>query len=428
MKVIRSTKHHLTAVNSGKRAIIGEFLACYRTALRGCIDYLWSTDCYRDEKLVFSVSKDLLDLPKFLSYKDVPNQTHLSARAFCSAFEQAIGIVRSRIETRRRYLWLRSKIAAEGGDTARVDKKLSKLTLSKPFIKDSCGAELSSKCISFSKDSKHFDLFVRLGSSGFDPINIPISFHRVNHKLRAAKLLGGICLTDSSVILRFESEVAEKTEGRTVGADTGALAVVTLSDGQTPPAADRDGHSLDSIMRKLSRQRRDSRAFHRTQAQRENFINWSLNQLNLSDVREIRLEQINTFKGGKRSRYLSHFAHALISQKIERMSELLGVQVVPQRSPLKSQRCSACGAVHKTSRKGRRYRCQSCLVEIDADLNSALNNEIDLPAIPAWVVASKLNRQGFLWKPEGLFGLDGRELRVPDAEENEHADQTACKS
>jgi phosphoglycolate phosphatase-like HAD superfamily hydrolase len=45
------------------------------------------------------------------------------------------------------------------------------------------------------------------------------------------------------------------------------------------------------------------------------------------------------------------------------------------------------------------------------DLNAAKNNAIDLPEIPNWLMKSGLNKkEGFLWKPDGLFTIDGQEL------------------
>ena len=47
---------------------------------------------------------------------------------------------------------------------------------------------------------------------------------------------------------------------------------------------------------------------------------------------------------------------------------------------------------------------------------AALNHEVDLPYIPVSFTWAKKNRGGgFLWLPEGLFDLDGQELRVPDS-------------
>ena len=52
---------------------------------------------------------------------------------------------------------------------------------------------------------------------------------------------------------------------------------------------------------------------------------------------------------------------------------------------------------------------------MDADINAAKNHEIELPAIPHSTEFSKLAKsEGFYWLPNGLFSMDGSELRVPN--------------
>ena len=52
---------------------------------------------------------------------------------------------------------------------------------------------------------------------------------------------------------------------------------------------------------------------------------------------------------------------------------------------------------------------------MDADINVAKNHEIDLPAIPHSKEFSILAKsEGFYWLPNGLFRMDGSELRVPN--------------
>jgi len=38
-----------------------------------------------------------------------------------------------------------------------------------------------------------------------------------------------------------------------------------------------------------------------------------------------------------------------------------------------SQTCSNCGELDKSNRKGEIYKCKGCGLEIDADLNAAIN-------------------------------------------------------
>lgn len=73
--------------------------------------------------------------------------------------------------------------------------------------------------------------------------------------------------------------------------------------------------------------------------------------------------------------------------------------------------------VRKANRKKKEYSCKNCGLMLDADLNAALNHEIDLPSIPYALRQQELNRTGFFWKEEGFYDLVGQELTVPDIEE-----------
>ena len=72
--------------------------------------------------------------------------------------------------------------------------------------------------------------------------------------------------------------------------------------------------------------------------------------------------------------------------------------------------------VRKANRNKKVYECVRCKLKLDADLNAALNHEVDLPSIPVSFTYAKKNRgSGFFWLPSGLFDLDGQKLRVPDS-------------
>ena len=181
-----------------------------------------------------------------------------------------------------------------------------------------------------------------------------------------------------------------------------------------------DGHDLHSIMQKMSRQRKGSKAFRRSQEHRRNYINWSINQLDLTDVKQINLEKIwNIGYRNSRSRFLSHFTNTLIRDKIEDFATLHGVHVEGQSSTYRSQRCSCCGVVRKANRKGKLYECIHCGNMMDADLNAAKNHEIQLPEIPYTLRKMNLNRgKGFLWKSDGFFDLSGRSIEsLPPVED-----------
>jgi transposase len=126
--------------------------------------------------------------------------------------------------------------------------------------------------------------------------------------------------------------------------------------------------------------------------------------LNFTDVKTVRLEHLkNVGKGQKKSKFLSSWTYPLIKEKLVRISELEGFQIEEMSNKFRSQRCNSCGYVNKANRKGKAFKCKHCSHQDDADLNSSLNLELDLPKVPNWVFEQKLNRSGFFWSEEGVF-------------------------
>jgi transposase len=229
-------------------------------------------------------------------------------------------------------------------------------------------------------------------------------------------MMTSFLLAKRSVSIRWECETPKQREdGIIVGADQGALTVTTLSNGIITTKTNKHGYSLESVIKILARKKKGSKAFHKTQNHRENIINWSVNGLNLDNVKELRLEKIVNINYRKRtSRVLSHWTNTLIRDKILSTCELNGVRVVQQDATYRSQRCSNCGLVRKANRKGKFYKCIGCGLEIDADLNAAKNHEQDLPTVPIALRMLRRNLgKGFLWKPNGFFEITGEALTVP---------------
>jgi len=90
-----------------------------------------------------------------------------------------------------------------------------------------------------------------------------------------------------------------------------------------------------------------------------------------------------------------------------------GVQIEQVSPTYTSQRCSQCGSVRKSNRKGKVYSCSNCGLELDADYNASLNHQHDLPDVPHALRKLNLNRKGFFWKSGGFYDLTGEEFTVP---------------
>jgi transposase len=190
---------------------------------------------------------------------------------------------------------------------------------------------------------------------------------------------------------------------------------VTLSDGQiTTPNA--HGYDLASICKKLSKKRKGSKAFAKAQAHRTNYINWSIKQLNLNGIKQINLEKLRRVGKGKRvSRYLQSFTHKEIRTAMTKACKLSGVRLVETSNAYRSQRCSCCGFVHKSSRRGELFTCKSCKFTTNADLNAAMNHKVKLCDLPTKFDCLPNKSTGFYWNHLGLFDVNGLEITVPVA-------------
>lgn len=391
----------------------------YRKAVGFYCNYLLSN------KVVWGQNAETLDVknkqyncPSMLSTTEISFETRLSARALKCASTQACGIIKSLVEQQRRRIWVRNELRKEGITNQKLNKKIKKWKLPKLELKN-INAELNSICTDFEecKDGK-FTGFLQLKSIGksFGKIRIPIPHTRPYEKWsKKGEMKNSFLINENQVNIRFEIEKPEiKIEGTEEGADQGMKTCVTLSDGQITQK-NKDGYDLDTIAKIMSRKRKGSKAFQKTTDHRENYINWSINNLNLSNIKKIGFEEIvNIGYRNGRSRYLSHFTNALIRDKMQRRCEEAGVWFSLQSAPYRSQRCSNCGFSQDKNRRKKLFLCRKCNFAEDADFNASLNHKATIPSIPKSLLYLKLNIEGFYWLEAGIFKLDGSEFTVPN--------------
>lgn len=403
--MIASTRHPLRFANTGKLKAYQGFVKAYGQVVRDAVDFVWDGKYPK-----FSVATGELDLPKLLKYSDIhiPNQG-LSARALQCACNQAGGIIRAVVEKSRRQVWV--------AGVNQMDLPTFKVT--KPLV-GSVEPQLNANCAEFRASKGVFMGFLKLSSLGpsFGKIIIPICRSKPAAKWmrRAGNPTNSFKLQSDAIQMAWDwARTPTPTGDDVLAIDQGMKTVATCSNGQTTPDAAPHGHTLESICRRLARKKKGSKGFKRTAQLRKNFINYSINQLNFSGFREVRLEKVVNIRFGRSSsRVMSHWTNTLIRDKIKRRCEELEVPVVEQASAYRSQRCSSCGLVRKANRKGKTYTC-GCGFTADADLNAALNHVPDLPPIPWAFLGRKLNLgSGFLWNTSGFTLPDGSESIVPD--------------
>ena len=383
----RSTRSSLKFSNEGKRDSLHGFVGEYRKVVSFYVDLLWDLD--RVPRL----------LPKEITSKP---ESWLSARARQCAAKQASGIVRGTRAKQERRKWQVEEFKRLG--MLRKAKKLQgicdRVSVSKPRI-DRVEPELDSRFVKVDLgNGTSFDGWITLSSIG-NGIRLELPFRKTKHfnelEVKGKRKLG-VRLSRWMATFVFEvPEPEKKALGSVLGIDVGKNEVVHCSDGFVSKK-DRHGHDLGSIMGTMARRRKGSKGFQRCVDHRTNYVNWSINQLNLSNVRLANIENIKYLRRGKRvSRLMSHWAYAGILGKLERYCDEQGVLVRKVDPTYTSQRCSKCGWVRKGNRRGKLFKCDKCSLSMDSDLNASLNLSLDLRPVGRKVRLSHANRVGFYW-------------------------------
>ena len=418
--MIKTSKHSLKFTNRQKLDSLSTLLNEYRKYSKKLVDFIWFGNIPG-----FNPKNNEYKLPLFLNKTDLINfnpETNLTARCIQNASKQCLGMLKSSTEKQRKRLYVLNKQKSKGVSKKKLkqlNKKIKQNIPQKPNT-DNIKIELNANCISFNRSDNHFDGFVVLSSifKTKEKISIPIKYtkhsNNLSNKLNS-KLMKSFLVSDDYIDFRynFDPEPKKDTQTETVGADQGFKEVLTLSDRQITQKTDIHGHSLESILKKMSSKKRGSKSFKRSQNQRTNFINWSINQLNFNNIKQLNLEKIwNISYKSKSSRILSHWTNTLIRDKVIDKCNESNVLIKHISCTYNSQRCSNCGIVRKANRKGKIYKCKHCNLEIDSDYNASINLSLNLPEIP-WTLR-KLDKNrgtGFYWLKTGFFNyLTGTSL------------------
>lgn len=402
--MIKSSKVSLKFCNKNRRTSVHSFIKEYQKVVSNFVDILWEID----------------EIPKFLGKELISGcKTWLSARAVQCAGKQSSGIVRGCKKKQSKRLYQINKFKSLGmHKKARILTQIyNKAKISKPNIQ-TIQPELDSRFVKLDlNNATSFDGWVSLTCIG-EKIKIAVPFKKTKHFNEIAlkgKIKHGVRLSVDGLTFMFELPEAKLAiNGKTIGIDIGLTTTLTCSDGQQIEE-DCHGHTFKTICQRLSRRRKGSKNFYQTEKHRSNYIHWSMNQLDLSGVQKVCIENIkNLRKGKKSSRLMSHWNYAELVEKLEDKLNEAGVQIVKVSPTYTSQRCSSCGWVRKGNRKGKWFKCDKCSFECDADLNGSLNISFNLPAVLKEERLQHKNRKGFYWN------VVGEEPIVPHAQKQNH--------
>lgn len=336
--MIRKTTLNLNDANIGKQKKLLGISKEYTRTVNIVIDFLW-------EHKQFSGS-----FVKDTAWID----TWLSARMKQCAAKQALAIVKSQ-------------------------RKRKKKT--KPIFA-SLVMELDSRFVNIEQDVNSFDCWITLSSIGNKlKLRIPSKKHQ-----HFNALVGDGWTFKKAIRIRvndkgfwadvyFEKpEPEHKTTGVVKGFDIGYKKLLVDSDGQ------QYGTKFEQIAEKISRKRQGSKSFLRALQERNQFVNEVINKLPLDHTDTAVVENLkfvkHKSKGKIRKKFnnkLQRWVYPLVLERLTNRCEREGILMTFINPAYTSQTCSACGVRDKLSRKGERFRCRSCGIELDADWNGARN-------------------------------------------------------
>ncbi len=413
--MVRSVKVTNKYSNKTKRTLIDSFIVEYTKTVNEIINHIWNYGYTNQNKTKFNSSRRFWDLDSNLNNEFLKQFDNglFTQRMLQACGTQASSIIRSCTVKNKQRRYVISKLMKEGVNVSKLQSYSDKEKITQPNL-NLIQPQLDSRFFDITEESNEFDGFIQIRLfKNINPVRIPFRKHKKYLEFKEkGTIMNSIRLNSDYVSLSFQiPDKAKREEGIKLGADQGVVTTLTLSNGQST-TKNNHGYDLRDIMNILGRKKKGSKAFRRTQSHRENYIRWSINQLNLSNVKQINLERLfQVGKGTNTGRFLSSFTYTLIKEKLESLSETEGFVIKEIANEFRSQRCSECGWTQKSSRSKKEFKCKHCGFATDADLNASCNLEDDsLPAVPKWVREEKRNRTGFFWNPNGIFDSSGESI------------------
>jgi len=398
--MIKSAKVSLKFANPGKLELLRKFIVEYRRVVSQFVDMFWGLE----------------KVPKFINkhwYSKIDSL--LSATVLQRAATQASEIVRSVTSKQSKREWKLKQLRSGGKfkQARKLTRVIQEASVTKPkigVVNPNLTGQFISK-LDLDCDTT-FDGWLPLRCLG-QKLKLILPFRKHKHfiKLQAiGTLRKGFQLSENFITFFFDiPEPIPKSSGTTLGIDIGQTTTLSCSNGQVVNE-DSHGHSFQTISEKIARKKKGSKSFQRAQTHRTNYIGWCVNQLNLTGVSKVNHEDIKGMRNGqRRSKYSNAWVYRELLDKLDSKLEGAGVLLQKVCPTYTSQRCSSCGWVRKSNRRGKSFKCTSCGFTADADLNASQNIALELVPLSTMQRLKQENRIGFYWN------VDSQELAVPGA-------------
>ena len=241
---------------------------------------------------------------------------------------------------------------------------------------------LDERFLTFSEDVNSFDFWIKIASLGDKIIvNIPARKHKHFNSYRnngwSMRRGGRLRQNNKGWFLDIYMEkdaLPLRTSGSAVGLDVGYKKLIADSNGTIHDVG------LMGVYEKIVRKKQGSKSFGRALIERDQKINQTVNKMDLAQVKTIIVEDLKSVKTGSHCRIRKDFNNKLqrwsypkVLGKLQSVCEVNGIAFKKVDPSYTSQTCSLCGSVDKASRKGERFCCTKCGMEMDADTNAAKN-------------------------------------------------------
>lgn len=346
--MIRSSRHYLNDMTQIKKIKLDYLFSEYHFLVQKYIDLIWLGN---------------LDIRIFLSSKLLPNTNNIKHSVWKSiAYKQVSGIIRSQYKKKTKPII--KNVAIHVNDNLFDIKKGNYFHIKR----DSC-----------------FDMFIKLKMPFFiedkkiaQTICLPINHHKQSLKYSDWDRKNTILLSknDKGYFIEFyyEKEIPLKLKGKSIGFDCGYKKMLVDSNGR------QYGKELFILYQKIAGKKQGSINFKQALIERDDKINEVINSIDLTDIKEVVVEDLKNVKHKTKGKIYKKFMNKLqrwtylyILRKLERLCEENGVLFTKINPAYTSQECSRCHTTNKASRKGEFYKCVACNFEIDADHNAAIN-------------------------------------------------------
>jgi transposase len=378
-------------------------------------------------RLLLAEYKRVLQLMVDLQWEDVKPQSYieeypeidtwLSQRMIQCCWKQANGIVKGTRQKQQRREYIYEQLIEKGHTrkARKLKKTIDDAKITKPNIKNA-EMELDSRFVQIDLDNtSSFDGWLTLTSLG-NKMKIQIPFKRTKHfnkMMESGTIKDGVRLSEKFITFNFFIKDLPKIEspikpGIKKGMDVGIDNPYSLSTGEQGKQ-DKDGWTMKKVAMKMARKKKGSKAYEAAQNHRDNFLGWTLNQINYEETNCLVVERLYRVGSGTRqSKMLQRWAYRQFFDLLERKCELNDVQLIRTSPTYTSQRCCLCGWVRKGNRKGSEFTCDRCGNHMDSDVNASRNIVLTLPAVRGKERLSRMNKKGFYWYRDNFIDDDNR--------------------